>query len=89
VTAPKVEARKVVSRVNRGIGPVAALLGSLVAFEALRYLTGYEPPRAAATDVIIDLTDSWRQHRLAWRPDPDCVLCRRARERLLAGRSAR
>jgi molybdopterin/thiamine biosynthesis adenylyltransferase len=78
-----------VSRVNRGIGPVAAMLGSLVAFEALRYLTGYEPPRAAAADVIIDLTDSWRQHRLAWRPNPDCALCRRARERLLAGQGAR
>src|SRR5262249_4212493 len=27
-------------RVNRGIGPVAQMLGSLVAMEALRYLTG-------------------------------------------------
>src|SRR2546428_6050141 len=32
------------TRVNRGIGPVASLIGSLVALEAVRYLYGFCPP---------------------------------------------
>lgn len=69
-------------RVNRGIGPAAMLAGSLVAFEALRYLTRFEPPFAAGASVHVDLADGCRQRREPWPDDPDCRLCRHARERL-------
>jgi molybdopterin/thiamine biosynthesis adenylyltransferase len=69
-------------RVNPGIGPAAALIGSLVAFEALRYLTGYEPPYAAGAHVYLEIAGGCQQRREPWPGDPDCALCRRARERL-------
>ncbi len=73
------------SRVNRAIGPAAALVGSLVAFEALRYLTGYEPPYAAGANVYVDVAGGCQQRREPWPQDPGCALCGRARERLAAG----
>src|SRR2546430_7638392 len=42
-------------RTNRGIGPVAGLLGPLAAFEVLRYLTRFEPPAYAGAPLMIDL----------------------------------
>ena len=74
---------------NRAIGPAAALVGSLVAFEALRYLTRYEPPYAAGATVHVDIANGCRQRREPWPADPGCALCRRARERLAAGTAAR
>jgi molybdopterin/thiamine biosynthesis adenylyltransferase len=67
-------------RVNPGIGPAAALIGSLVAFEALRYLTGYEPPYAAGAQVYLEIAGGCQQRREPWPDDPECPLCRRARE---------
>lgn len=63
-------------RTNRGIGPVAGLLGSLCAFEVLRYLTRFEPPAYAGRFLTIDfaadcqttLHDPWPRNPLC----PDC-----------------
>jgi molybdopterin/thiamine biosynthesis adenylyltransferase len=62
-------------RTNRGIGPVAGLLGALGAFEVLRYLTGFEPPAYAANSLVIDFAAgcSMRQH--AWPRNPACTVC--------------
>ncbi|MEV8037808.1 ThiF family adenylyltransferase [Streptomyces sp. NPDC086182] len=68
--------------VNRAIGPVAGLLGSMVAFELLRYVTRYEEPQAAGTRVFWDATDGLAQRRQPWRADPGCHLCHQARERI-------
>jgi molybdopterin/thiamine biosynthesis adenylyltransferase len=64
-----------VERVNPAIGPVAALVGSLVAMEALRYLTGFQPPYAAGRTVLIDVRDGCAQSLEPWPRDPDCALC--------------
>lgn len=58
-------------RTNRGIGPVAGLLGALCAFEVLRYLTRFEPPAYAGRPMFIDfaggcavrLADPWPRTR--------------------------
>jgi molybdopterin/thiamine biosynthesis adenylyltransferase len=65
-------------RVNRGIGPVAALLGSLVTLEVLRYLTGFEPPYAAGADVFVEVGGEIQQRREPWPADPTCPVCARA-----------
>lgn len=63
-------------RTNRGIGPVAGLLGALCAFEVLRYLTRFEPPAYAGRPIIIDFANGCaiRQDD-AWQPDPACPQC--------------
>ncbi len=65
---------------NALIGPIAMQLGSLIAYEALRYLTGFEPPRAAGAHVILDLRTGLVP---TWQPfprDPACPACALARE---------
>jgi molybdopterin-synthase adenylyltransferase len=60
---------------NALIGPVAMQLGSLIAYEALRYLTGIEPPRAAGARVVLDLRNGLVP---TWQPfarDPECPAC--------------
>ncbi|MFI9554619.1 HesA/MoeB/ThiF family protein [Nonomuraea endophytica] len=60
---------------NALIGPIAAQMGSLIAYEALRYLTGFEPPRAAGARVMLDLRTGLVP---VWEPfptDPDCPAC--------------
>ncbi|MFG2059142.1 HesA/MoeB/ThiF family protein [Micromonospora sp. NPDC048930] len=79
VTAQQLSAR--IPRVNRANGPSAALIGSLVAFEALRYLTGYEPPYAAGAEVLVDLSGGCHQRREPWPRNADCALCTGARAR--------
>lgn len=64
-------------RVNRGAGPVATLLGGLVAMEGLRYLTGFAPPIAAGRHRFVDLVTG-EQEAIVWRKWPDCPVCRRA-----------
>ncbi|WP_433047882.1 HesA/MoeB/ThiF family protein [Dactylosporangium sp. CS-033363] len=73
VTAQRLSAR--VPSLNRANGPAAALVGSLVAFEALRYLTGYEPPYVAGAEVLIDIAGGCTQRREAWPRDPACPVC--------------
>lgn len=72
-TAQRLSAR--IPRVNRANGPSAALVGSLVAFEALRYLTGYEPPYAAGAEVFVDVAAGCTQRREPWPRNPECPLC--------------
>jgi molybdopterin/thiamine biosynthesis adenylyltransferase len=64
------------TRTNRGIGPVAGLLGALSAFEVLRYLTRFEPPAYAGRPLIIDFAGGCA---ITQEPDvardPDCPVC--------------
>lgn len=56
-------------------GAMATQIGSLIAFEAMRYLTGHEPPRAAGGRVLIDLRNGLQPE---WQPilrNPDCAVC--------------
>ncbi|OLE27899.1 MAG: hypothetical protein AUG44_08970 [Actinobacteria bacterium 13_1_20CM_3_71_11] len=62
-------------RTNRGIGPVAGLLGSLAAFEVLRYLTRFEPPAYAGAPLMIDFAASCAMHHTSWSRDPHCTVC--------------
>ena len=62
-------------RVNRGIGPVAQLLGAVVAMEALRYLTGIVPPVAAGAYQLIDFAGSCSTSVEPWPQDPNCDVC--------------
>ncbi|MCK2214887.1 ThiF family adenylyltransferase [Actinomadura sp. ATCC 31491] len=67
-------------------GPMAMQVGSLLAFEAQRYLTGYEPPRAAGYRVTLDLREGLTPE---WQPlprNPDCEVCRLAPRRADGGR---
>jgi molybdopterin/thiamine biosynthesis adenylyltransferase len=68
-----------VPRVNRAAGPAAAMIGSLVAFEAMRYLTGYEPPYGAGADVLVEITGGCVQRKEPWPADPGCAVCAAAR----------
>ena len=65
--------------VNRGIGPVTTMLGSCVAMEALRYLTGITPPAAAGRYRIVDFAGDGSISSDPWPPDPACPVCARAR----------
>jgi molybdopterin/thiamine biosynthesis adenylyltransferase len=62
-------------RVNRGIGPVAQLLGSLVAMEALRYLTGIVAPVSAGTYRLVDFSGDCSTSSDPWPRDPECSVC--------------
>jgi molybdopterin-synthase adenylyltransferase len=62
-------------RVNRGIGPVASLLGSLIALEALRYLTRFAPPISAGKLWIVDFATGDSDVGYEWPRDPECSLC--------------
>lgn len=62
-------------RVNRGIGPVATLLASLVAFEALRYLTRFEPPVYPANPLVIDFAAGCSTRQKPWDRNPSCAVC--------------
>ena len=60
---------------NALIGPIAMQLGSLIAYEALRYLTGFEPPRAAGAQVLLDLRTGLVPVRRPFPRDPECPVC--------------
>jgi hypothetical protein len=60
--------------VNRGIGPVASLMGSLVSMEALRYLTEFAPPLAAGRHRFVNLATG-KEDEFAWQPWPECPVC--------------
>jgi molybdopterin/thiamine biosynthesis adenylyltransferase len=67
------------SPVNRGIGPVTTMLGSLVAMEALRYLTGITPPAAAGMYRVVDFAGDGSISSDPWPADPGCPVCANAR----------
>ncbi|MER6590311.1 ThiF family adenylyltransferase [Micromonospora purpureochromogenes] len=60
-------------RTNRGIGPVAGLLGSLAAFEVLRYLTRFEPPAYAGNPLEIDFAAGCAMRTNAWERQAECT----------------
>ena len=63
-------------RTNRGIGPVAGILGSLCAFEVMRYLTRFEPPAYAGRPLLIDFAGGCAMRQSdGWRRDPACATC--------------
>jgi molybdopterin-synthase adenylyltransferase len=61
-------------RVNRGIGPVASMVGALVSMEALRYLTRFADPLAAGRHRFVDLATG-EEEVVAWQPWPGCPVC--------------
>ena len=64
-----------VARINRGAGPVATLLGSLVSFEILRFLTGFTAPRYAGATAVLDLAGDCGLTINARSRQPDCPVC--------------
>jgi molybdopterin/thiamine biosynthesis adenylyltransferase len=60
---------------NRGIGPVAGLLGAYAAFEVLRYLTGFEPPAYAGSPLVIDFAAGCSTAQVRWQRRSDCPVC--------------
>jgi molybdopterin/thiamine biosynthesis adenylyltransferase len=62
-------------RVNRGIGPVAQVLGGLAALEAVRYLTGIAAPVSAGRYQLIDFAETADTDSDAWPADPSCPVC--------------
>jgi molybdopterin/thiamine biosynthesis adenylyltransferase len=63
-------------RVNRGIGPVAGLLGAMCAFEVLRYLTRFQPPAYAGRPMIVDFVHGCATRQGdPWPRRPDCRVC--------------
>lgn len=66
--------RAELERVNRGIGPVASMVGALVAMEALRYLTGFALPIAAGCERFVDFSTG-DQEVQPWTRWPDCPVC--------------
>ncbi len=67
--------------VNRATGPIAQLASGFLAMEAMRYLTGSEPPVAAAEYHVLELADGMATSRARWTKHPDCGSCRIAVER--------
>jgi molybdopterin-synthase adenylyltransferase len=61
--------------VNRGIGPVAGLLGSLAAFEILRFVTRFEEPVYAQGYTIIDFANGCQMTNTAIARNPNCLIC--------------
>jgi molybdopterin/thiamine biosynthesis adenylyltransferase len=63
------------ARINRGAGPVATLLGSLVSLEILRFLTGFTAPRYAGAMAVIDLAGDCSPTITTRSRQPDCPVC--------------
>jgi molybdopterin/thiamine biosynthesis adenylyltransferase len=64
-------------RINRGMGPVASLMGSLVALEAVRYLTGFAPPISTGKLWLTDFATGESGVAYEWEQLPDCPVCGR------------
>lgn len=71
--------------VNRGIGPVATLMGSLVALEALRFLTRFAEPVAAGRLWLVDFATGEHAVGFEWSRDPACAVCARSEHSVTAG----
>ena len=68
------------SRTNRGIGPVAGVLGSLVSSEALRYLTRFEEPAYAGAPLYIDFAAGCATEKVQWQREATCPPVRESRQ---------
>ena len=62
-------------RTNRTIGPMASVVAGYVGLEALRYLTGFAPPVAAARSWLIDVVTGTSTVEVAWDRRADCPVC--------------
>ena len=62
-------------RTNRAIGPAAGLVGSLMALEAARYLTGFATPVSAGRLWLADLTSGQIEIGFEWGRAPGCPVC--------------
>lgn len=62
-------------RVNRAIGPVAGVLGGLVAMEAMRYLTALAAPVSAGCYRLVDFASDGSTGSDAWPRDAACPVC--------------
>jgi molybdopterin/thiamine biosynthesis adenylyltransferase len=60
---------------DRGVGPVATHLGSLVAFELTRFLTGFTPPAYAGAMALFDLTSGCAQTVVRADRNSRCLVC--------------
>jgi molybdopterin-synthase adenylyltransferase len=60
---------------NALIAPLTMQIGSLIAYEALRYLTGFEPPQAAGATITLDVRSGLLPTRTPFRENPDCPVC--------------
>jgi molybdopterin/thiamine biosynthesis adenylyltransferase len=63
------------TQVNRAIGPAAGLVGSLIALEAVRYLTGFAAPISAGRMWLADLVTGQTDVGYTWERRPDCPIC--------------
>jgi molybdopterin-synthase adenylyltransferase len=63
------------AKVNRGIGPVATLTASLMALEALRYLSAFAPPVAAGKLWVVDYVTGRVEIGAEWDRLPACPTC--------------
>jgi len=61
--------------INRGIGPVAQVLGGLTALEAMRYLTRMTEPISAGSYRLIDFDRFCDTEADPWPADPTCPVC--------------
>jgi bacteriocin biosynthesis cyclodehydratase domain-containing protein len=75
-------------RTNRLTGPVAAIVGALIAQEAARYISGFQPPYAAGAVVFLDVRNGFESHRMPIARDPDCEVCRQAADMRSRARSS-
>jgi putative peptide zinc metalloprotease protein len=61
--------------INRATGPSVSIVGGLMALEAVRYLTGFTPPAAAATSWIVDFSTGAVVESVSWGRSPECPVC--------------
>lgn len=71
-------------RANRAIGPVASVLGGLVAMEVLRLVTGIAEPVSTGRYQLVDFAGDGGTRTDAWPPDPCCPVCASAPARRAA-----
>ncbi len=68
-------------RINRGIGPIAGLLGALCAFEILRFLTRFEPPAYAGKPMTLDFAAGCATRQDEWQRSASCAVCGESTDR--------
>jgi hypothetical protein len=67
--------QRVAAAPNPGVGPVAGLIGSAVALEAIRYITRFTEPVAAGVLHSFDLASGGAEELTPWPARTDCPVC--------------
>jgi molybdopterin/thiamine biosynthesis adenylyltransferase len=62
-------------RINRGIAPVASLMGALIGLEAVRYLTRFASPVSAGRLWLADFATGQIEVGHEWNRLADCPVC--------------